>query len=509
MNTNGNATPVTGAVDGTPAARRRLKALVTMHVLAAAAWLVLPFVFAWVPPFVDRLGNPLVGHDIATRAALVCLPVGLVCGISAGGLWRRRPWARRLLIRLDAAVAILAALSLAGGIAVAALVFMGAIGRGMAPTGALLVFAVVGGVNALALPVGIVSFVGWRLLRRAPVGTGFAEHRLFQHTLTGWLLVLLLSAGYSGALWLATAWQRTVREIERMGGRVDFSGRRTEVSFIGFRGFDDAALQRAVRPLSRLRRLKSLSLRSVAITDAGLSCLKEIPQLEELDLSDTRVTDAGLPHVAELPNLQSLSLGWTHVTDGGLKQLKGMAALQHLNVLSTSVTRAGAVDLAGALPGLEIVRELGVADLTATNRNDRLAALDKLTRVNAKAVPLLIAALKDPDIEVRGFAVNGLIYFNSLAEPAMPALIEALAERLEADSPESAPGSPRFPYVEYVKITGHASISVAAARVLSLLGPKASPAVPELKKMLSDPRPDVRAAAQQALHAIEPGDTGK
>ena len=64
---------------------------------------------------------------------------------------------------------------------------------------------------------------------------------------------------------------------------------------------------------------------------------------------------------------------------------------------------------------------------------------------------------------MRGFAVNGLIYFSSAAEPAVPALIEALAERLEADPPEAVPGSPRFAYVEYVTITGHASISVAAA----------------------------------------------
>jgi len=124
-------------------------------------------------------------------------------------------------------------------------------------------------------------------------------------------------------------------------------------------------------PLSRLPRLKSLSLRSIAITDAGLSCLKEFPQLGELDLSDTRVTDAGLPYVAVLPNLQSLTLCWTAVTDEGLKQLKVMATLQHLNVLFTSVTRAGAADLVGALPGLKIDRELGVADLAATNRNLR------------------------------------------------------------------------------------------------------------------------------------------
>jgi hypothetical protein len=510
MNTNGNTTPVPRESDDTRAARRRLKALVTVHVLAAAAWLLLPFMLAWVPPFVDLLGYPLVEHAIATRAAMVCLPVGLVYGIAARGLWGRRPWAGRLLIGLNAAVVILAALSLVGGIALPVLMFMGAIGRHAAPEGFLFIFAVDAGVNAVALPLGIVSLLGWWLLRRAPVRAALAEHRPFQYTLSAFSLVLLLSAGYSGALWMATAWQRAVREIEGMGGRVAFTGRRTDVSFMSCRGFDDAALQRTVGPLSRLRPLKSFTLRSIAITDAGLSCLKDFPQLVELDLSDTRVTDAGLPHVAVLPNLKSLTLCWTGVTNEGLKQLKGMATLQHLNVLFTSVTRAGAADLAGALPELEIVRELGVADLAAANRNDRLEALAKLTRGDAKtAVPLLVAALKDPDIEVRGFAVNGLIYFNSVAEPALPALIEALAERLEADTPETAPASPRFAYVEYVTITGHASISVAAARVLRLLGPKAKAALPALQEMLSDSRPNVRAAAKEALQAIEPGDTSR
>jgi hypothetical protein len=91
----------------------------------------------------------------------------------------------------------------------------------------------------------------------------------------------------------------------------------------------------------------------------------------------------------------------------------------------------------------------------------------------------------------------------------VPALIEALAERLEADSPETAPGSPRFPYVEYVPITGHASISVAAARVLRLLGLKAKTAVPALKEMFSDSRPNVRVAAKDALDAIEPADASR
>ena len=44
---------------------------------------------------------------------------------------------------------------------------------------------------------------------------------------------------------------------------------------------------------------------------------------------------------------------------------------------------------------------------------------------------------------------------------------------------------------------------------LRLLGPKAIDAVPALQEMLSDSRPNVRAAAKQALHVIEPGDISK
>src|SRR5262249_35009859 len=161
----------------------------------------------------DLLGYPLVEHAIATRAATVCLPVGLVCGIAARGLWGRRPWARRILIGLDATVVILAALSLVCGIAVPVLRFMGAIGRHAAPEGFLFLLAVDVGVNALALPFGIVSLLGWWLLRRAPVRTAFAEHRPFQYTSIGFSLVLVLSVGYLGALWMATAWQRAVSEI--------------------------------------------------------------------------------------------------------------------------------------------------------------------------------------------------------------------------------------------------------------------------------------------------------
>ena len=70
--------------------------------------------------------------------------------------------------------------------------FMGAIGRNMAPEGALLIIAVDAGLNVLALPFGIVSLVGWQFLRRAQVRAAFAEHRPFQYTLSGFSLVLLL-----------------------------------------------------------------------------------------------------------------------------------------------------------------------------------------------------------------------------------------------------------------------------------------------------------------------------
>ena len=232
MNTNGNTTPVSGDVDDTQAARRWLKALVTMHVLAAAAWLVLPFVLAWAPPYVDLLGYPLVEHAIATRAAMVCLS-------RRTHLWHLRT---RIVASSAMGTASVDRARRGGGHprrAVACGWYRCAgpdvYGRDRTEHGsgrALFIIAVDVGLNVLALPFGIVSLVGWQFLRRGAGSRGFRGVSAIPVHVK-WVLAGALALGWVlGALWMATAWQRAVREIEGMGGRVGFSARRTDVSLV-------------------------------------------------------------------------------------------------------------------------------------------------------------------------------------------------------------------------------------------------------------------------------------
>lgn len=89
---------------------------------------------------------------------------------------------------------------------------------------------------------------------------------------------------------------------------------------------------------------------SSSVGDAGLECLKGLPQLEWLDLSNTQVTDAGLGHLEGLTQLSDLDLSNTQVTDAGLGALRGMTRLKFLKLRGTKVTDAGIEELRPSLP---------------------------------------------------------------------------------------------------------------------------------------------------------------
>ncbi len=110
-------------------------------------------------------------------------------------------------------------------------------------------------------------------------------------------------------------------------------------------------------PLTRLRSLEELTLRSNKVTDAGLACLHDLPQLEELSLHVGGVTDDGLVHLHGLTNLRRLTLYAPQVTDAGLVHLRGLPSLTSLRLRATSISGAGLRHLAG-LPDL---RELDLS----------------------------------------------------------------------------------------------------------------------------------------------------
>lgn len=108
--------------------------------------------------------------------------------------------------------------------------------------------------------------------------------------------------------------------------------------------------------IGKMDSLLSLGLSKTKVTDKGLACLTSLPDLRLLDLSETCVSDAGLAEVGKLGDLWSLNLNHTKVTDAGMPQLMGLKRLTRLEVESTGVGEKGEAELRKVLPDLKIVR---------------------------------------------------------------------------------------------------------------------------------------------------------
>jgi hypothetical protein len=107
--------------------------------------------------------------------------------------------------------------------------------------------------------------------------------------------------------------------------------------------------------LSQLRGLNelwSLSLRETGFRDDEVAQLGELPALTSLSLMSTKLTDAGLARLAKLDRIEHLVLARNMLTDSGLIQLKGMKRLRLLNVDHTLVSVRGVAELRTAIPSL-------------------------------------------------------------------------------------------------------------------------------------------------------------
>jgi HEAT repeat protein len=111
--------------------------------------------------------------------------------------------------------------------------------------------------------------------------------------------------------------------------------------------------------------------------------------------------------------------------------------------------------------------------LALTDRDESSAAgtVAVLKAGGARAVPVLVQALGDPDAQVRLKAADAL---GAVGRDAVPALGSALNE-------------------------GPTPVRIAAARALARLGPEAAEALPALRSALSDGEPLVVAMAVAAL----------
>ena len=106
--------------------------------------------------------------------------------------------------------------------------------------------------------------------------------------------------------------------------------------------------------LTKLDRLKRLTILESQITDAGLVHLEGLANLESLVVGSTKVTDAGLAYLKGLKNLTRLELYCDQVSDAGLVHLKGLTNLERLDITGTKVSNAAVADLKRALPNCKL-----------------------------------------------------------------------------------------------------------------------------------------------------------
>jgi hypothetical protein len=113
-------------------------------------------------------------------------------------------------------------------------------------------------------------------------------------------------------------------------------------------GLNDRQLAELAADLANCAPLRYLNLsENRNVTDAGLVCLKALPQLTLLNLSSCALTSAGMANLTGLPRLEWLDLSYCNrLTDDALRPLKKLARLQYLNLQGcVKITNGGVARL--------------------------------------------------------------------------------------------------------------------------------------------------------------------
>jgi hypothetical protein len=164
--------------------------------------------------------------------------------------------------------------------------------------------------------------------------------------------------------------------------------------------------------LKLLPALRSLSLNGaqkrnsgtwmVSLTDLDLDAIGGLKRLQSLDLAGVAITDAGMARLKRLTNLTALDLSRTNVSAGGLSglQLSGLQRLSLYRAKGIDDSVAGVLASSGKLTFLDLSEtsfgDAGLAQLTALKSLRQLFL--RGTRVTAAAVAAFRSA--HPSCEV-------------------------------------------------------------------------------------------------------------
>jgi hypothetical protein len=119
---------------------------------------------------------------------------------------------------------------------------------------------------------------------------------------------------------------------------------------------DTNITNRGLHSLSRLRNLRTLSLRETKLQDESLEALAPL-RLQWLSLKRTWIGDIAIASLKGMTSLEHLSLERTRVSDRGLVHLEGLHNLKSLNLRRCKSTEDGVNELRRKLPKCEILWE--------------------------------------------------------------------------------------------------------------------------------------------------------
>ena len=116
--------------------------------------------------------------------------------------------------------------------------------------------------------------------------------------------------------------------------------------------------------VSQWGKLRSLSLRDMAIRGDFFKELAGLPSLRTLSAIQTMVSDGALQHLTGCEQLEELALAQTLVTDGGLEAMSHLKNLKRLDLAQTPVSDQGLAHLATLrqLEWLNLSGNLGITD---------------------------------------------------------------------------------------------------------------------------------------------------